>query len=109
MPIILPAGFAAAPLLRAEGIEVLHRPTWGSSTLRVGLLNLMPDKTGTEMQFARFLKSAGELANAVWPEFESRAFIEGSARTALISLLSFSTMSGGVFFGAAIPAHELAS
>ena len=55
MPVILPEGLASAPLLRAEGIEVLHRPPRGSSTLRVGLLNLMPDKTGTEMQFARLL------------------------------------------------------
>jgi homoserine O-succinyltransferase len=55
MPIILPDGLASASLLRAEGIEVLHRPPWRSSTLRVGLLNLMPDKIGTEVQFARLL------------------------------------------------------
>jgi homoserine O-succinyltransferase/O-acetyltransferase len=55
MPIILPDGLASASLLRAEGLEVLHRPQWRSSTLRIGLLNLMPDKIGTEMQFARLL------------------------------------------------------
>src|ERR1700730_3108465 len=48
-------------------------------------------------------KSAGEVANTVWPKSANRAFIEGSTRAALISLLSFSMMSGGVFFGAPIP------
>jgi homoserine O-succinyltransferase len=55
MPIILPKGLPSATLLRQEGIEVLHQPPSSSRTLRVGLLNLMPDKTGTEMQFARLL------------------------------------------------------
>jgi homoserine O-succinyltransferase len=55
MPIILPEDVASAALLRSEGIEVLHRRPRHASTLRVGLLNLMPDKTATEMQFARLL------------------------------------------------------
>jgi homoserine O-succinyltransferase len=55
VPIILPEGLASAALLRSEGIEVLHRSPRHASTPRVGLLNLMPDKTGTEMQFARLL------------------------------------------------------
>ena len=55
MPVILPEGLASASSLRREGIEVLHRPPRSSPTLRVGLLNLMPDITGTEMQFARLL------------------------------------------------------
>ena len=55
MPIVVPEGFASAEMLRSEGIEVLHRTPKHAQTLRVGLLNLMPDKTGTEMQFARLL------------------------------------------------------
>ena len=55
MPIILPEGLASAALLRREGIEVLHRPPRQGSVLRVGFLNLMPDMTGTEIQFARLL------------------------------------------------------
>jgi homoserine O-succinyltransferase len=55
MPIILPEGLASVALLRREGIEVLHRPPRHSSVLRVGFLNLMPDMTRTEIQFARLL------------------------------------------------------
>jgi homoserine O-succinyltransferase len=55
VPIILPDGLASAALLRREGIEVLHRPPRQGSVLRVGFLNLMPDMTGTEIQFARLL------------------------------------------------------
>jgi homoserine O-succinyltransferase len=55
MPIILPEGLASAALLRREGIEVLNAPPVGDTVLRIGLLNLMPDKTSTEAQFARLL------------------------------------------------------
>ena len=55
MPIILPNGLASAALLRREGVEVLHRPPSGDAVLRIGLLNLMPDMTRTEMQFGRLL------------------------------------------------------
>src|SRR5262245_8145356 len=54
-------------------------------------------------------KSAGELTNAVLPKSASRAFIFGSASTTLISLLSLSTISVGVFRGAPIPCQPLAS
>jgi homoserine O-succinyltransferase len=55
MSIILPEGLASAALLRREGLEVLHRRPGCCSVLRVGLLNLMPDMTRTEIQFARLL------------------------------------------------------
>src|SRR5262249_41625054 len=48
-------------------------------------------------------KSAGEPASTVPPKSASRAFILGSARPALISLFSFSTISAGVAFGAPTP------
>src|SRR5262249_53420634 len=55
------------------------------------------------------LKSAGEPASPVPPRSASRALMLGSARPALISLLSLSTISAGVFLGAPIPYQTLAS
>src|SRR6516165_2733067 len=55
------------------------------------------------------LKSAGEPASTVPPRSTSRALILGSARPALISLLSLSTTSMGVFLGAPTPNQVLAS
>src|SRR5262249_37071113 len=54
-------------------------------------------------------KSAGETTSGVTPKTASRAFILGSARPALISLLSLSTMSAGVFLGMPTPYQLLAS
>jgi hypothetical protein len=54
-------------------------------------------------------KSAGESASTAPPRSASRAFILGSARAALISLLSLSITSTGVFLGAPMPYHTLAS
>src|SRR6516165_1377429 len=54
-------------------------------------------------------KSAGELANTVYPMSASRLFILGSVRPSLISLLSLSTISTGVSLGAPTPFHVVAS
>src|SRR6516164_4802933 len=54
-------------------------------------------------------KSAGDPGSTVPPRSANRALILGSARAALISLLSLSTISGGAFQGAPIPLHELVS
>src|SRR5215831_9662354 len=54
-------------------------------------------------------KSTGEPGSAVAPHSASRAFILGSARAALISVLSLSTISAGVFFGAPTPLQKLDS
>ena len=48
-------------------------------------------------------KSAGEPASTSPPRSASRALSLGSARPALISLLSLSTISAGVVFGAPMP------
>src|SRR6476619_3231822 len=56
-----------------------------------------------------FPKSAGEPGSGVPPRSTSRALIVGSARAALISLLSVSTISAGVFFGVATPVQKLDS
>lgn len=83
MPIILPEGLACAPTLRREGIEVLHRPPGSGPTLRVGLINLMPDMASTERQFARLLGATHrhvELVLALPPSHRP-----GQASTALYS------------------------
>jgi hypothetical protein len=49
--------------------------------------------------------SAGESASGVPPKSANRAFNLGSARAALISLLSLSTIPVGVCLGAPTPAH----
>src|SRR6516225_3562294 len=54
-------------------------------------------------------KSAGAPASAVPPRSASRAFNLGSASAALISLLSMSMISTGVFFGMPTPYQLLAS
>ena len=48
-------------------------------------------------------KSAGDIGIGVPPKSASRAFITGLARAALISLLSFSIISAGVFLGTPMP------
>src|SRR6516164_5931532 len=54
-------------------------------------------------------KSAGEPASNMPPMSASCALILGSARPALISLLSLSTTSVGVFLGAPTPNQTLSS
>src|SRR5262249_36976736 len=54
-------------------------------------------------------KSAGEPGSTVPPRSARRTFSLGSARPALISLLSLLTISAGVAFGAPMPAQTLAS
>jgi homoserine O-succinyltransferase/O-acetyltransferase len=58
MPIFLPEGLPAARTLRAEGIEVASirgADRGAAPALRIGLLNLMPDKPTAETQIARLL------------------------------------------------------
>src|SRR5262249_58285514 len=54
-------------------------------------------------------KSAGEPTSGVLPRSASRALILESARAALISLLSLSTISAGVALGAPTPNQLLSS
>jgi hypothetical protein len=53
--------------------------------------------------------SVGESARAVPPSPASRACVIGSDSAALIAVLSFWTISAGVFFGTPIPYQPLAS
>src|SRR5262245_47035878 len=52
---------------------------------------------------------AGDPGSGVPPKSANRALILGSARPALISLLSLSMISDGVFLGAPMPLQKLAS
>src|SRR6266478_9986600 len=75
---------------------------------------LMPANLITLAHFSvssamNFPNSAGEPANTSHPRSARRPFIVGSARAALISLLSFSMISVGVALGAPIPYQPLAS
>src|SRR5262245_13265602 len=51
-------------------------------------------------------KSVGEPGSVLAPSSAIRDLILRSARAALISWLSLSTISVGIFFGAATPNHE---
>lgn len=58
MSIRVPENLPAAATLCGEGYEVvgaLHCPSGRAKTLRIGLLNLMPNKADTEVQIARLL------------------------------------------------------
>src|SRR6476660_5372012 len=54
-------------------------------------------------------KSAAESSSGSPPSSKSRVLILGSARATLISLLSLSIISMGVFLGATMPSQPLAS
>src|SRR5262245_39352629 len=54
-------------------------------------------------------KVAGESVVTIVPNSVKRAFTAGSARTALISLLSLSMIGAGVFLGAPTPDQEVTS
>jgi len=55
MAIILPKGLPAAERLRREGLQVLEGAGPCEPSLKVALVNLMPDRPSTETQFARLL------------------------------------------------------
>src|SRR5262245_41594884 len=75
---------------------------------------LMPANLTTLAHFSvsvatKLPKSEGEPAITVPPRSANRALSWGSARAALISLLSLSMISAGVFRGAPTPQKALAS
>src|SRR5262245_49991708 len=81
---------------------------------RAGHSGLMPANLTTLAHFSvsaatKLPKSEGEPAITVPPRSASRALSWGSARPALISLLSLSTISAVVAFGAPMPNQTVAS
>src|SRR5262245_54723396 len=77
-----------------------------SGLMPANLITLLHFSVSSAMCFA---KPAGDSASIVPPSSASRALILGSKRPALISLLSLSTISGGVLLGAPIPCQPLPS
>jgi homoserine O-succinyltransferase/O-acetyltransferase len=62
MSIILPDGLPASVTLIMEGVSVIESSAFkksGKKALRIGLINLMPTITDTEIQFARLLTGSG--------------------------------------------------
>src|SRR5262249_60953865 len=75
---------------------------------------LAPEKRTTLAHFSvssttSLPNSAGEPESGVRPKSARRALMSGSASAAPISLLSVSMISWGVFLGAPMPFHPLAS
>lgn len=69
MPIILPPTHPAAAILNVNGVSVAHQAPRGA--IRVGLLNLMPDKLRAELQFARQLGRSGMPVELVLTKFDT--------------------------------------
>src|SRR5262245_53485557 len=87
--------------------DVMERAAWDHSGLMLAALITLPHfSVSAVMSFA---KSLGEPGKAVPPSSVSRALILESARLALISALSLSTISVDVFLGVPTPYHWLAS
>lgn len=59
MTIHLPLGLPAAAALAAEGFPVGQGAPVHADTLRIALINLMPDKPSTERQIGRMLAASG--------------------------------------------------
>src|SRR5262249_3887786 len=90
---------------------LVQRRLWN---VRLDQSALAPENFTTMPHFSiscptSFPKSADEPGITVLAKSAKRAFILGSARPALISLLSLPTISLGVFFGAAMPYQAVAS
>src|SRR6516162_3450552 len=102
-----PSVFCTLPPRLAERVIWNIRPDLVHSGLMLAARITLPHFSVSSAM--NLPKSAGEPASIVPPKSASRAFILGSARPALISLLSLSTISTGVFLGAPTPNHTLAS
>src|SRR5262249_23270904 len=91
-----------------------ERDLWNIRLLKQPHSDLMPANLITLTHFSvssaiSFPKSAGDPGSATPPRSARRAFILGSSRAALTSLLSLSTISAGVALGAPRPDQLLAS
>src|SRR5215472_2298427 len=91
---------------RTGFMEYRRRAEHYSALMLADLITLPHFSVSSAMCLA---KSAGEPANTETPTSSSRALIFGSARAALISRLSLSMISVGVFLGAPIATNALAS
>src|SRR5215510_1593562 len=101
--------FTRSPRRRGPGTG--HSPNgilWNIRLLKQPHSDLMPANLITLAHFSvssaiSFPNSAGDPGSVTPPRSARRAFILGSSRAALTSLLSLSTISAGVTFGAPTP------
>src|SRR5215472_17282937 len=98
----------------ANARDFAERDLWNIRLLKQPHSDLMPANLITLAHFSvssaiSFPKSAGDPGSATPPRSARRAFILGSSRAALTSLLSLSTISAGVALGAPRPDQLLAS
>src|SRR5262245_35481567 len=77
-----------------------------SGLMSANLITLAHFSVSSAISFPNW---AGDPGSATPPRSARRAFILGSSRAELTSLLSLSTISADVFLGAPMPCHELAS
>src|SRR5262245_24241214 len=106
-PCAVPVGGHQRPAIRGTGVAEYLTPSAVQSALMPANLTTLPHFS-VSLAISR-PKSAGVIGIGVPPKSSSRAFIFGSTRAPLVSLLSFSTMSAGVFLGAPMPYQPLAS
>src|SRR5215813_465555 len=102
----------AVSAARREGFA--ERDLWNIRPALSGHSGLRPANFTTFAHFSvsstmNFPKSGGVIGIGTPPRSASRCLILGSARPALNSLLSLSTISAGVPFGAPTPYQVLAS
>src|SRR5258705_6451932 len=83
-----------------------RRPQRQSGLMPANLITLAHFSVSLAMNLSN---SAGDIGKAVAPSSVIRSLILGSVSAALISLLSLPTISAGVFLGAPMPFHALAS
>src|SRR5256885_914045 len=93
----------AAPAQQGDSTGVVNRQAGLTLPARITLPHLSVSSA------ISFPKAADVPPSVVAPRSARRAFSLGSARPALITLLSLLTISLGVFFGAQTPFHPLAS
>ena len=85
-------------------LQAREKTVWNFSRRSLGLKARELHHLGPFLGFVgdELPEVGGRTGSTVPPRSASRALILGSARPALISLLSFSTISAGVFLGAPI-------
>src|SRR5262245_2917939 len=102
----VPVGGHQRPAVRKTAVMEYRSEFWDHSGLMpADLITLAHFSVSSAISFPN---SAGDPGSAT-PRSARRTFILGSARAALTSLLSCSTISAGVFLGTPTPYHVVAS
>src|SRR5262249_41749000 len=101
----VPVGGHQRPAIRCTGFMECRAGDY-SALMPANLTTLRHLSVSSAMNFP---KSVGEPVNIAAPRSVRRFFMLESTRAALISLLSFSTISVGVALGTTIPYQPLAS